>query len=567
MDPVPPLRTIRPGVPAIVEQAITKALAKVPADRYPSVAEFRSALVETGVVSTAGQPRSQRARWAARGGLALGCALLLLFGLNAVGLRTRWLGLAEPVRIGSLAVLPLAALSNDSTQLGDGMTEALITDLGRIRALRVISRTGVMRYKGTTKTAQEIARELNVDGVVEGGVQRAGDQLRIDLRLISAASGYQLWAERFEEKYRNRFAVEDAIARSLVSALRLSVTSSEKERLRTPPTTIPRAYDDFLLAKIHLRRYTWPEDSLAIELLKGAVALDPGFAAAYAELAYAYGVQVFYYAPQRQDVLERGLLAAEKALRLDPDLAEAHFARGYLLWTPAGHFAHEAAIQNLRRAAELNPNLEDSHQMLGQVYWHLGLFTRSTGESVKALAINPGNTAARVGLVWAAMLQGHGDEALQLLRELPGERGRAIPTYQVASILSSLGRREEAATLTEDYLRATPQDPGGLLNSVRAMLHAGAGETAAEHDIQRSTELGVGFGHFHHAAYSIASAYALMHRRALAVRWLRRVVDDGFPCYPLLARDPNLDDLRQDPAFLALLAELKSQWEHWEKTL
>src|SRR4029079_9923091 len=177
------------------------------------------------------------------------------------------------------------------------MTEAVITDLGRISALRVISRTAVMRYKGTTKSAQEIARALGVDAVLEGGVQRAGDSLRVDLRLISAVSGYQLWAQRFDEAMEKRFAVEDAISRSLVSALKLSVTSSEERQLRTPPTTNAEAYDYFLRGKIHARTETLGEESVAIELFKHAVALDPRFAAAYAELAHAYGLRILWFVP------------------------------------------------------------------------------------------------------------------------------------------------------------------------------------------------------------------------------------------------------------------------------
>ena len=130
------------------------------------------------------------------------------------------------------------------------------------------------------------------------------------------------------------------------------------------------------------------------------------------------------------------------------------------------------------------------------------------------------------------------------------------------------GRSSEASTVVEDYLRTYPRDPGGVVTSVQALIHAKAGDNrAAAQDIRKATQLGQGFGHFHHAAYNIASAYALLGQPERAVQWLHRVVNDGLPCYPLLANDPNLDNLRQDSGFLALLAELKSQWGHWDKTL
>ena len=365
-----------------------------------------------------------------------------------------------------------------------------------------------------------------------------------------------------------RFAVEDAISRSLISALNLSVTSSEEQKLRTPPASNAEAYDEFLRAKIHLRTETAAEDSIAIGLFEHAVALDPGFAAAYAGLAHAFGIRIFWFKPKDTASVEKGLVAVEKALRLDPDLAEAHYARGFLLWTPASHFAHEQAIQELRRAIELNSNLTDARDWLATVYWHIGLLDRALDEFRKTLAVDPANRLAQDRMGQVLVYQGKYEEALRILRQVPREFNPSLTTYHLAWTLVLSGRNAEASTVVEDYLRTYPQDPGGVVTSVRALLHAKAGDkSAAVQDIRRATLLGQGFGHFHHAAYNIASAYAVLGQPGLAVQWLRRVVDDGLPCYPLLANDPNLATLRQNPDFLALLAQLRAQWEHWEKTL
>jgi serine/threonine-protein kinase len=569
MDPVPPLRTVRPGAPVAVERAITKSLSKVPADRYASVIGFTEALEDsTADAETVGAIRNRGARLAIGSGLALGLTLLLLVVFNLWGLHQRWLGPAAPVRIQSLAVLPLENPSNDSEQLGDGMTEALTTDLGRISALRVISRTAVMRYKGTTKSAPEIARALGVDAVLEGGIQRAGDSLRVDVRLISATSGYQLWAQRFDEEMEKRFAVEDAISRSLVSALKLSVTSSEERELHTPPTTNGEAYDYFLRGKIHARTETPAEDSVAIGLFKHAVALDPEFAAAYAELAHAYGLRILWFAPRDRNALEEALVAAEKALRLDPHLAEGHYARGWLLATPASHWAYEQAIQELRRAIALNPNLADAHDWLGVVYWHIGVLDKALVEFRKVLALDPGNRLAEHRMAVVLDYEGKYGEGLRILRTVPREFNPSIVTYHFAWTLVLSGRSEEASAVIDDYLRTNPQDPGGVITGARALLRAKAGNRrGAEEDIKRAEQLGQGFGHFHHTAYSIAEAYALLRQPRLAVDWLRRAVDDGLPCYPLLASDPMLDSLRQDPGFLALMVDLKAQWERWKAVL
>jgi eukaryotic-like serine/threonine-protein kinase len=564
IDPIPPLSTVRPGVPAAVERAITKALAKVPADRYPSIAEFTAALAGQQGEPDAQPSRSRRRRWTVRSGLALGLTLLLLLGLGVWGLRQRWLSPAAPVRIQSLAVLPLADLSNDSTPLGDGMTEGLITDLGRISALRVTSQSAVMKYKASPLSPPQIARELGVDAVLRGGLERSGDNLRLDLRLISAASGHRLWAQRFDERFSNRSSISDAVSQSLVSALKLSVTSSEERKIRTPPTTNAEAYDDFLRGKIHLRNNR-RDDSIAIDALEHAVALDPNFDAAYAYLAFAYGLRIFLVAPRDTATFEKGLVTVEKALRLDPDLAEAHFARGFLLWTPPSHFAHEQAIREYKRALALNPNLAEAHHWLGVVYWHIGLFEKAIEQFRETETIDPGNRSAQGALATVLTYQGRYEEGLRARREVPREFNPPMWNYGLAWELLYLGRSEEASTVIEDYLKTTPQDPGGLVTGVRAILHAKAGDKrGAEEDIKRAEQLGQGFGHFHHTAYNIASAYALLRRPGPAVQWLRRAADDGLPCYPLFEKDPNLDNLREDPGFVALMEELKARWERWE---
>jgi tetratricopeptide (TPR) repeat protein len=445
------------------------------------------------------------------------------------------------------------------------MTEALITDLGRISALRVTSQSAVMKYKARSLPLPQIGQELGVDAVLEGGIRSVGDRLQVDLRLISATSGRRLWSQRFDEQFSKRSSIGDAVSQRLVALLKLSVTSSEQRQLHTPPTTNGEAYDAFLRGKIHARTETPAEDSIAIGLFEHAVALDPDFAAAYAELAHAYGMRFFWVDPRDTNAREDGLVAAEKAIRLDPDLAEAHYARAWLLWTPASHWAHEQAIQELRRAIALNPNLAEAHDWLGVVYWHIGLLDKALEEFRKVMELDPGNRLAQHRMGVMHVYQGEYEEGLRILRQVPREFNPPLVTYHYTWALVLSGQSEEASTVIEKYLATQPKDPGGLVTSVRALLRAKAGDKrGAEADIKKAAK-GEGFGHFHHAAYDIAEAYALLHQPEPAVEWLRRVVDDGMPCYPLLEKDPSLDNLRQDPRFLALMADLKSQWERWKK--
>lgn len=499
----------------------------------------------------------------------LGAGLVgLLLAANAGSWRGRlW---PRPARIRALAVLPLESLSGDSLQgwFADGMTEALITDLGRITALRVSSRAAVTQFRRTARPLRDVVRDLRVDAVVEGGVQRSGDTVRVDLRLIDGLSGYQLWAGRIEASVRDRFAIEDSVARSVAAALGVSLTPAERRAFRTPPTGSQQADELYLRARIRIRHETREDDSVAIALLERAVALDPGFAAAHADLAHAYGLRVGQFAPGDSAALERAFVAVEKALQLNPDLAEAHYARAGLLWGATKQFAHERAIQEDRRALALNPNLSEAHHHLGTIYLHIGLLDQAVAEFQRALTLNPfdANAQRRIGI--AQVYRGQYEDGYATFHRVGPEGNPALWTYQIAWALLYLGRDTEAAALMEDYLRAHPEDRGGVVRSTRAILLAKRGDAsgAAEH-IRQAVKAGIGFVHFHHSAYNIASVFAILHHAGPAVRWLRRAADEGWPCYPYFADDPNLDNIRNDPAFNAFMQELKARWEHYRATL
>ena len=425
VDPVAPIRTVRETVPPGVERAVLKALAKVPADRYPGATEFAQALAEPG---PAPPVPSRWGRPARRAGITALASLALLVALNVAGSRD----------------------------------------------------------------------------VLLGNVQERGNR---------------------------------------------------------------EAYDLYLSAKVHLLTQNREEDSVAITLLEQAVALDPSSAIAEAELARAYALRVDQFAPDDRAALERARLAAERALRLNPDLAEAHFAQARLLWT-AGLFAHERAIREDQRAIALNPNLDRAHQHLGGVYLHIGLLDKAIEEFQKTLAISPRDDNSLRRLAEARGSQGHYEEALRILKEVEPAANLPLWTYQMALVLLHLGRNEEAFAVVQGYLKAHPEDRGGVVTSARAIRYAMAGDRRrAEEDIQAAIQKGKGHIHFHHAGYHIALAYALLHRPDSAVQWLRRVADGGMPCYPLFAGDPFLDRIRQDPGFIAFLREQEAQWKRLRATL
>jgi serine/threonine-protein kinase len=508
---------------------------------------------------------SRRVLWPALMGTGL---VGLLLAANAGGWPGRLWPRPTPIR--AVAVLPLESLSGDSSQawFADGMTEALITDLGRIAALRVSSRGAVMQFRRTARPLRDVVRDLHVDAVVEGGVQRSGDTVRVDLRLIDGPSGYQLWAGRIEASVRDRFAIEDSVARSVAAALGVSVTPAERRALRTPPTGNQQADELYLRAKVRIRHETREDDSVAIALLERAVALDPRFAAAHAALAHAYGLRVGQFAPGDSVALERAFVTVEKALQLNPDLAEAHYARAGLLWGATKKFAHEQAIQEDQRALALNPNLSEAHHHLGTIYLHIGLLDEAVAEFQRALILNPfdANAQRRIGI--AQIYRGRYEDGYAIFRRVGPEANPSLWTYQIAWALLYLGRDAEAAARMEEYLRAHPEDRGGVVRSTRAILRAKRGDAAgAAEDVRQAVSAGRGFTHFHHTAYNIASVYAILRQPSSALHWLHRAADEGWPCYPYFANDPNLANIRDDSTFITFMRGLKAQWERYRATL
>lgn len=350
----------------------------------------------------------------------------------------------------------------------------------------------------------------------------------------------------------------------------LSFRTQKSTREQGVKSANATAYDDYMRGKVSVSSENPDSNEAAIKLFEQAVAADPDFAAAYAELARAYSIKARYFAPapEKKKLNEEAEVDVEKALALDPNLAEGHFARGLILWTPYNRFPHEEAIQSYKRALELNPNLDEAHHQLGFVYLHIGLLDKGWQEIQKALAINPGNTLARYRLGVIDMCRGKYEEAFQIFNSTPLEKNPALLTFYTSNALFRLGRNEEASALIEQYLKNYSKDEGGAVTSVKAMMLAKAGrQSDAENAIQRALEIGRGYAHFHHTSYNIASAYALMNRPEPAIKWLEVTADEGFPCYPLFEGDANLDSLRNDARFISFMAKQKQQWEHYSATL
>jgi TolB-like protein len=466
--------------------------------------------------------------------------------------------------ISSLAVKPLENLSGDASKnyFADGMTDELTTKLSQLGALkRVISRSTMMKYRQSPKSSPEIARELNVDAVLEGSVVLSGDQARISVQLIRAGTDETLWTQSYTRSVANIVSLQNEVALAIGNAIALKLTAGEKARLAGGRVVDPQAYDYYLRAK---GREDASRDGLdsRIELLEKAVSLDKTFAEAWADLGSAYNEKGYFFdAANKQQWNIKAAETVAKSLLLNPDLPAAHLAQSQLLWKPSAGFQHEKAIAEIRRALSLAPNFGEARSQLGAIYFHVGLLKEAMQEFRRADQIIPDDPGIKFHFGLLALLEGRYDQAVPILEANLNGMLRGFAEYNLASALFNSGRADEARARI-DKARAETNDEGGILTATQALFLAASGDKKRAHEkIDEAVKIGQGFGHFHHTTYAIASAYALMDEPEPAMKWLNYTAENGYPNLTWFERDPNLDKLRQDPRFIEFLDMLRPRFE------
>jgi len=432
----------------------------------------------------------------------------------------------------------------------------------------------------------ELLRQVWGDTIVEeGGLTRNVSILRKSLGekpedhqyiVTVPARGYRFVADVRERREHEvserklsarRWFVLGAAALGVATLTYLTWPVRATDPKRSLPSVSPAAYDSVLRARYLSVRTTDVDTQAAIALLERAVALDPGYAVAYAELAAAYVTRLTFVTPEEtEDLEERAFAAAEKALLLDPNLAEAYLARGDLLWTHSHRFAHERAALEFRRAIALSPNSDQGHRRLARVYVHVGFFEEALQHAAIALTINPSNSQALNSRAQALLWMGKDEEALAVLSSIPGPVLPELVEANIAFALLRLGKREDAWRELRRALDKYPNDPSGALSGIEAMLLAESEPIKAQTLIEKVAKRKA-VNPSHHAAYFAASAWAQMGRAEEAVQSLREAAETGFPCYALFARDPNLDPIRKDPRFQGFLADMQKQSASLRKAL
>lgn len=556
----PPVSGLAHRLPPRLARIIERCLHKDPKRRYQdatSLARELAALKESVELHPkissglsrlwALAPRTRLSRLAVASAALVALSSIPL-GLNWEALKQR---LAQPPpapKIASLAVLPLANLSGREDQefLADGMTEILITELSKIRALKVISRTSVMRFKNARLPLPEIADELGVDAVVEGSVQRSGERVRVTAKLIHAPSEEHLWVESFERDLKDLLAVQGEVARAIVAQVEVTLTPEETARLSSGRSVDPRASEAYLRGRSYWNNFAFVE---AVEAYEEAIALDPDFARAFAGLAEArqmQGVIGYPHLPRVSYPLAQA--AANRALELDDALAEAHAAQGWI----ALHYEWdwEAAEREFRLAMDLNPNLTNGHKGLAYYLAAMGRFDEAVASAELARELDP---LARLGTFVLSEILYYGRQYERASFEL-GEHWDEgfVPMHWIHSrLMEARGDPHAAAWAAFRNVQVgTKAQP--LEETLEEMLRGNDLRGFWQRLIEFQTSAPREGIH----AKNVAENYGRLGNLADAFEWLDRAYERRDPLFNL-GVDPIWDPLRGDPRFNELLTRLK----------
>ena len=433
-------------------------------------------------------------------------------------------GAAAPAKTGekSIAVLYFENLSGakDDEYFRDGMTEDVITELSKIRTLRVFPRPSVVTFRDKNVTARQVAQQLSAHYVLGGSLRRSGTRIRITAQLVDTTTEFPLWSERFDRELQDVFEVQDEIARKIAEALRITLSPQEQKAIEAKPTGNAQAYDFYLRGRSYARRVTRPDLELAMQMYDRAAELDPSFASAYAGLAYVYGLYHEWHARGDQQWIEKAREACEKAIALAPELPDVLTARGRVAYSQ--HDYAEAASCS-RKAVAVKPDTDGAYWCLGQA-----LFSASLYEEAAAL------TAAAV--------------------EAAGDDYNIFIPYRNA--LLRLGREQEASEVQDQQLKVMKRHLEAVPEDVRARIllataYAGMGDEAnAVSELRTAVALRPNDSNI---LYNAACAYALLQRKQDALVLLRRAKDAGFLNVDWTRRDPDLTCLFDEPEFRAIV--------------
>ncbi len=456
-------------------------------------------------------------------------------------------------QVQAIAVLPMEDLSGDQAHeyFADGMTEALITSLAKIKALRVISRTSAMQYKGVRKSLPQIARELNVDAVIEGSVLRSGERVRINAQLIHAASDQHLWAESYERDFRDVLSLQSEIAGQVADEVKVILTPEERQRLRSDRPVDPQAHEWYLKARYYWNKRTEESVKKSLIYFQQAIDQDPTYARGYAGMADAYHIFGYYNVLSPAEAYPKAKAAALKAAELDPGMAEPHATLGVVKrdyewdWTGAN--------AEFERAMEINPGYVEAYHWRSTLLSMLGRHEEGILEKKKALALDPLSVVIRTDLARMLYFSRDYERALEEYRDAvqmdPNFAGTRLGLGQV---YQQLGRLEESIAELETGMRLLSGSPFALARLAHGYA-VGAQMEKAKSGLEQLLRLS---REKYVSPYDVALVHIGLRQMDDAFRELDRALDQRSLWMGYLNVEPQMDPLRSDPRFEKLVQRM-----------
>ena len=539
-QPPPSLSQFRPDAPRALDRIVDRCLAADPEERWQTSRDLLSELRWVAEDRT-GKPRRGR-KIAAIVGIAAAAAM-------ALAATTLWP--RRDASINSIAVLPLENATGDPSleYLSDGITEGVIRALSPAPGLKVMSGASVFKFKGRTKDLQAIAKTLRVKALLVGRLEQHAGILSVSMEMIDAADSRQLWGAQYTRTSAGIVSIEDDISREVADSLRLTIAGSGDARRTKRFTESTVAYELYLRGRYYWNRRT-PDDLMrSVEFFKQAIAADPKYALAYAGLADAYNVlgSLGYDVLPPSEVVLKAKPAAQRALELDDQLAEAHAAMGFVL---RYEWDRDGAGREHERSVALDSNYATGRQWLASHYWTLGRFDDALAQLEAAQALDPLSPVISLNLGRHYYYTRDFDRAIEHF-----QRTLALDKhFFIAGQLLAVARLEKGAPgLALEQLRATPAPPGaflGLLSYVRAVTGDRPGA------LQVLAELKALATRRYIPAYALATAYASLDMRDAAFEQLDLAVAEHSAYLDYMNLEPTMDGLREDPRFEAILQRI-----------